>query len=145
MKATALDANGAVLGTRTLVTDGAPAAIVATPELDHVQAVRSQLIYVPIELHDTAGHLADATDVPLSVETDGPAELLAFGSADPATPNPSTDRNTRTFRGRALLVLRSTGESGAVQVILHSPSVHRAKAILSSSETKQPFYLPCVS
>ena len=123
LKATAMSADGAVLGRRTLVSAGAPAAIAATPEFEHVRAARSQLIYVPIELHDAAGRLADATDAPLSAETRGPVELLAFGSADPATPDSSTDRDTRTYRGRALLVLRSTGAPGSVHVTLRSPNL----------------------
>lgn len=120
LKAVALGADNTVLGSRTLTSTGAPAGLAATPELKAVHAGRNQVIYVPIEVRDREGQLAEQAEVPLKVAVSGAAELLGFGTANPTQIESFKDSETKSFRGRALLVLRSTGVPGRVQVKLDS-------------------------
>jgi beta-galactosidase len=128
LKATAFDANGAVLGTRVLTTTGKPAAIALTPELERVHAARGEVVYVPIEVRDGAGRLVDDAAVPLTANVSGDAELIAFGSANPATADFAGDDKTESWRGHALLVVRSTGKTGAVKLSVNSPGLTMAEA-----------------
>ena len=123
LKAVALGADNTVLGSRTLTSTGAPAGLAATPGLKGVQAGRDQVIYVPIEVRDSAGKLAEQAEVPLKIGISGAAELLGFGTANPTQVESFKDSETKSFRGRALLVLRSKGAPGRVQVKLDSPGL----------------------
>ena len=58
-------------------------------------------------------------DCDVEVRVDGPAELIALGSADPAPETTYSGASTATFDGRALAVIRRIGE-GAVRVVVQA-------------------------
>ncbi len=120
LKAVALGLDGAVAGTRTLVTTGPAATVVLAPELERVAAQRAQVIFVPVELRDAHGRWTDQAAAGLRAAVSGPVEVLAFGSADPDGTGSLQDLETNAFRGRALLILRSTGAPGRVRVAVES-------------------------
>lgn len=59
-------------------------------------------------------------DDEIALEVQGPATLVAFGSAAAATTESFTDSTPRTYRGRSLAILRSTGEEGTVRLVATS-------------------------
>jgi beta-galactosidase len=128
LKATAFDAKGVVLGTHVLTTTGKPAAIVLQPELAKPRASRGQIVYIPVEIRDSAGKRVDDAAIPLTAAMTGEAELLDFGSANPATDDFAGDANTSSWHGNALVVVRSTGKAGTVQVNVTSPGIPAAAA-----------------
>ncbi|MEV0044012.1 glycoside hydrolase family 2 TIM barrel-domain containing protein [Nocardia rhamnosiphila] len=69
-------------------------------------------------------------DIDVTLEVEGPAELIGFGSADPAPAGSYVDATDRTYRGRALAVLRSTGGAGPVRVTARSAAYPPATAVL---------------
>jgi len=72
--------------------------------------------YLRIEIADADG-IVDATASDLiTVHVDGAATLAGLGSAHPATTESFVDDQHTTYRGRALAVIRSTGEPGQVVV-----------------------------
>jgi beta-galactosidase len=131
LKATALSAEGAAIGSRTLVTSDAATKLVALPELDRVRAAREQLIYVPVEVRDRADRLVDDAEISLAASVAGEAEILGFGSANPASLDAVNTPAAHTFRGRALLILRSTGKPGSVHVALKSPGLPEGSTTFS--------------
>lgn len=127
LKATALTAEGNIIGTRSLVTTGPAASLKISPELGHVHASRDQLIYLPIELHDANGRVVDDAEVSLRATVIGQAELIALGSGNPESTDPVDKPEAHTFRGRALLILRSSGQPGSAHVRLSSPDLPAAE------------------
>lgn len=93
------------LGSMELSTAGAAAKLTAETE-----AAGKELIYVNLILRDEAGQTADAEDAELRVSVCGNAELAGLGSGDPKPLHGYAGDVTRTFHGRALAVLRRTGE-----------------------------------
>lgn len=85
-------------------------------ERDRLTADGADLVFVPLEIADADGVVEMTANVEVSVEVEGPAELAGLGSADPAPTGGYTGPATRTYRGRALAVLRSTGGEGVVRV-----------------------------
>jgi len=104
------------LGRRTLATTGAPAALRATPESVTAPANRAAVVFVPIAVVDHAGAVVPDASVPITCRVTGEAELQALGTGNPTDIEPLTDPQTTTFRGRALLVLRSSGRPGRASV-----------------------------
>ena len=115
LKATAFNADK-VVATKELRTTGAAARLLVSPEASEARADRAALIFVPVSVVDGAGAWVPEADLPLSVEIVGEAELCAFGSGDPAAVGSLSDASARTFRGRALAILRSTGKAGSVRL-----------------------------
>jgi beta-galactosidase len=111
------------LGRQVLESAGPAAALVVTPELPTGPVSRDRLVYLPVSVFDAAGGLQTAGELPLEVTVSGPAELHAFGSANPTYLGPLQAASTKTYRGRALLVLRSTGAPGKITLKVTSPGL----------------------
>ena len=67
-----------------------------------------ELQYVNITLCDSAGNVVTDRDMDVTVEVEG-AALLGFGSGDPKPAYNYTGNITRTFRGRAMAIVRGAG------------------------------------
>lgn len=66
----------------------------------------AELIYVNLTLRDENGLAADAKDVELRVSVSGAGELAGLGSGSPKPVHSFAGDVTRTFRGRALAILK---------------------------------------
>ncbi|MDR7925391.1 hypothetical protein RIU76_11975 [Latilactobacillus sakei subsp. sakei] len=92
------------------------------PEQACIRADQDELAFVAIEIADSDGVVEMLADERVSLEVAGPATLLGFGTAAPASEEPFTGIEHSTFRGRALAILRPTGEPGVVRVTARSQS-----------------------
>lgn len=61
----------------------------------------------------------------LAVITDGPVELIALGNADIKDNEPYFDNTQKTWHGRALAVVRSTGKGGTGTITVATPSLSK--------------------
>jgi hypothetical protein len=85
------------------------------PERDTFRADDTDLVFVQIRLQDADGTVALGVDRAVTVTVGGPGVLQGFGSAAPATEESYLDDVHTTFDGRALAVVRPTGD-GAITV-----------------------------
>ena len=115
--------DGKVTGSTELATAGSPAAARVSPEGTTLRPDRLALAYLPIEIVDAAGRVVPDAALPISVKVDGPADLIALGSANPEYTGLLNVPQSETFRGRALAILRSTGAPGPVRVRIQAGSL----------------------
>jgi beta-galactosidase len=89
-------------------------SLVLTVDADRtsIRADSTDAAFLAISLTDGEGNLHSGRDRLVSVEVEGPAVLQALGSGDPATEEDFVSDSRRTFDGRALAVVRPTGEGG---------------------------------
>jgi len=85
------------------------------------------LAFLAVTITDAAGVVEMLADGRVTLTVSGPAELVGFGTANPAPVGGFVSDSCTTFRGRALAVLRSTGEPGEVTVTARSESTGRAE------------------
>ncbi|MDX2185626.1 MAG: glycoside hydrolase family 2 TIM barrel-domain containing protein [Opitutaceae bacterium] len=116
------------LGVVALETTGSAARLVAAPEQGPDKSGQDRLIYIPISVVDAAGRLQTDGERELRVKLSGPAVLQAFGSANPVYLGELQSETTKTYRGRALLILRASGKGGEVTVSVSSDGVETAHA-----------------
>ena len=90
------------LGRMELLSSGEVASMAM--EADRVGELR----YVNITLCDGAGNVVTDRDMDVTVEVEG-AALLGFGSGDPKPAYNYIGNLTRTFRGRAMAIVRGEG------------------------------------
>ncbi|MEV0366805.1 glycoside hydrolase family 2 TIM barrel-domain containing protein [Nocardia fusca] len=102
------------------------------PESRKLFADSADLAFVVVQVADTDGVVEMLADTDITLEVEGPAELLGFGSADPAPTGSYVDTTHRTYRGRALAVLRSTGGIGTVRIIARSGEYRSATGSLDA-------------
>ena len=105
----------------TLATAGEPAALRLTADRTVLAADGQDLCYVTVEVVDRDGRLCPDAAIPCSAVVRGEGQLMAFASADLKDTEPSTSPRVTTWKGRALLVVRSTARKGKLQVSVKSP------------------------
>ena len=104
----------------TLTTAGAPARLRLTPDRRVITADGQDLAYVTIEVIDSNGNVCPDAAIPCEAIVKGQGSLLAFASADLKDREAYTSPKVTTWKGRALLVVRSTQKNGRAQVSIKS-------------------------
>jgi beta-galactosidase len=94
------------IGTAELRTHGTPASIHASVEENYGDATR----VIDVEIRDAEGCRAVNAAEKVSVEIEG-AELLGFGSGDPASEHNYSTPADVPFNGRLLAVIRMTSKT----------------------------------
>ena len=109
-------ADGQVKETVTLQTAGEAKTIRLTADHTKLKADGQDLAFITVELLDANGVVNPTADNLLAASVKGPATIIAFGNADIKDCDPYTDSTHKAWKGRALLVVRSTGKKGKVTV-----------------------------
>ncbi len=115
LKATALQ-NGEKRDEKLLKTSGPLAQIRLMPETEIMPSGRGEIVYIRVEGDDGSGHLVADSEQQMTVKVNGVAELLAAGNGSPVVEGSIQDNMFRLFRGRGLIVIRSTGKAGSIHV-----------------------------
>ncbi len=104
----------------TLKTAGKPARLRLTPDRTVMTADGQSLTFVTVEVLDKQGTPVPEAAIDCEAIVKGQGKLLAFASADLKDTEPYTSPRVKTWKGRALLVVRSTQEKGSVNVTIKS-------------------------
>ncbi len=103
-----------------LKTAGKPARLRLTPDRTVMSADGQSLIFVTVEVLDNQGTPVPEAAIDCEATVKGAGKLLAFASADLKDTEPYTSPRVKTWKGRALLVVRSTQKKGSVNVSIKS-------------------------
>ena len=104
----------------TLKTAGEPARLRLTPDRTVMSADGQSLTFVTVEVLDKQGTLVPEAVIDCEATVKGAGKLLAFASADLKDTEPYTSPHVKTWKGRALLVIRSSLKGGSVNVTIKS-------------------------
>jgi len=115
----------------SLCTAGEPARLRLTPDRTVMAADGQSLTYVTVEVVDKNGWPCPNAAIDCEATVKGAGSLLAFASADLKDTEPYTSPRVKTWKGRALLVVRSTQKKGSVNVSIKS-SLPKASLTLKS-------------
>ena len=104
----------------TLKTAGEPARLRLTPDRTVMTADGQSLTFVTVEVLDKEGTPVPEAAIDCEAVVKGKGQLLAFASADLKDTEPYTSPRVKTWKGRALLVIRSMKQKGSVGVSIKS-------------------------
>jgi len=115
---------------KVLSTSGAPSGIRPVAEEQEIKAGREVITYIHVIVTDEAGNLVPDAAVPVAISISGPAELLAAGNAAPDQMESLKDPYFKTFRGKALVILRSDGGDGTIGIKAESKGLVTGSATI---------------
>ena len=104
-----------------LKTAGEPARLRLTPDHTTMTADGQSLTFITVEVLDKEGTPVPEAAISCEAIVKGAGTLLAFASADLKDTEPYTSPRVKTWKGRALLVVRSAQKKGSVSVSIRSP------------------------
>ena len=120
LRAEGCDKNGKVLSTYTIKTSGRPYALRATVDKE-VLSPDKATAHVTIEVVDEQGTVVKLGDNEVTCEIEGPARLLGLEGSNNRDMSDYTDNRHRTYHGRLLAYVQTTGDKGEIRVKLSSP------------------------
>ena len=116
----------------TLATAGEPARLRLIADRRQLVAGGQSLAYITVEVVDKDGRLCPDAAIPCEAVVKGQGSVLAFASADLKDREPKTSPRVTTWKGRAILVVRSTQKRGKVQVSVKSSLPMASTTILQA-------------
>lgn len=119
--------DGKEISRDTLITVGAPAFLKITPDKTEMHADGHDLIYAQIDVCDKDGHTVPDAEIALKASVNGAGILAGFGSSAPVTDENYTDDDAVTYRGRAMLIIRSGYDAGDCEVSVSAKAMDDAK------------------
>jgi hypothetical protein len=108
-------------------------ALTVSAEGPTLRADAVDLAFVEVTVSDPDGEVEMLADDRVELAVSGPAELLGFGTAAPATEESFLASTHTTYRGRALAILRSTGTPGEIRISATSARHGSAELTLAST------------
>ena len=105
----------------TLTTAGKPDHLRLTADKTVLKHDGQDLAFITVEIVDKDGNVCPDAAIPCWASVKGNGSLLAFGSADMKDFEPTTSSGVTTWKGRALLVVRSGKGKGKIDVTVKSP------------------------
>ena len=100
----------------TLATAGEPAKLRLTTDRKTIKSGGQDLAFVTVEVLDKAGNICPEAAIQCNVTVTGGATLMSAASADLKDTEPYTSPRVTTWKGRAIIVIRSGNKAGMAKV-----------------------------
>jgi beta-galactosidase len=120
----------------SLSTAGEPCQIRLTADKSTFLADGQDLIYVTAEILDRNGLVCPDAAIPLTATVKGAGSLLSFASADLKDTSVYTDAHCTTWKGRALLAVRSSAKSGSVSLTVKGDGLSQSQLTLNATNRR---------
>lgn len=131
LKATGVINNNEV-ETTILQTSGNAAKIKLQPDRTKIMANGQDLSFVTIELTDIDGILQPNAENRLTFKIDGPGVIAGVDNANLKDNDPYVSNSRNAWKGRALVVVKSTQNTGEIQFTVSSPGLADAVVTINS-------------
>jgi beta-galactosidase len=118
--------------TVVLQTSGSAAKIRLTPDRTTLSANRQDLSFVRVEITDKDGALQPNAQNQLQFSIEGPGVIAGVDNADIKDVDQYVGTTRRAWHGRALVVIRSTGQAGNIVLTADSPNLTGATVTLKT-------------
>lgn len=120
LRADGVGADGAVKESQILPTAGDVSGIRLSADRMQIKPDVQDLAYIMVELTDNHGRVVPNAEKRLTFEISGCGEILAVGNANIKDTNPYKSNTCKTWKGRALVIVRSSGKNGKIKLTARS-------------------------
>jgi len=131
LKATGL-VNGKEVESKALHTASEAAKIKLTADRNIIKADGQDLSFVTIEITDNNGVIQPNATNRLYFKIEGVGKIVGIANANLKDTDPYVSNNRKVWKGRALVVVRSTTEAGNINLTVSSPGLDEATVIIKT-------------
>ena len=131
LRAIALE-DGEEVASKILKTTGAPAKIKLIADRSVINASRNDLSYIGVEITDTDGNVIPNAAIPVKFTVTGVGEIAGSGNSNPNDMKSFNNPVCKTFRGKALAILRplKDNKSGTITLMAEADGLETGKVIV---------------
>ncbi|MEJ2078694.1 MAG: glycoside hydrolase family 2 TIM barrel-domain containing protein [Acidobacteriota bacterium] len=125
---------GQAAGEAQLVTAGSPAELRMAVERNTMPAKREGVAFLAISAVDDQGRRVPIAANEITLSISGTGELIALGNGDPTDVDSLQNSRHKLWHGRALAVIRSTGQPGSIICQAAATGLKSAELTLNAVE-----------
>lgn len=122
--------NGQEKESVTLKTANEAKSVRLTADRQQVKADGQDLVYITVELLDENGVKNPVANNLLTATVKGAGTIVGFGNADSKDLDGYTDNTHQAWKGRALLVVKSTNKAGKIEVVVGGDGLKSGKVVI---------------
>lgn len=126
--------NGKEMESTILQTAGDAAKIKLTADRKEILADGQDLSYIAIEITDKNGEIQPNANNRLTFKVEGEGVIAGVGNANIKDIDPYVGNTRKAWKGRALIVIRSTKNVGEIKLSVSSPTLTNAVANINSKK-----------
>ena len=115
-----------------LQTSGHPAKIKLTADREEILADGQDLSFVMIEISDKDGMTHPNAENLLQFKVEGNGTIAGLGNANLQDNEPYIGNTCKAWKGRALVIIRSTDKGGDIKLTVNSPDLSESVLFLKS-------------
>ena len=116
----------------TLKTSGDADIIKLTPDRNQIVADGQDLSFVTIEITDEDGINQPNAENQLQFNIEGPGTIIGVANANLKDNDQYSGSTCKVWKGRALVVIRSTQNAGEIKLTVNTPNLSDASVIINS-------------
>jgi len=120
-----------------LTTAGSPVGLRLTPDRAVVHADGEDLSFVTVEAVDAQGYVLPDADQEVQFSIDGPGLIAAVGNGDGKDGAAYQGNRRKLFHGRALVVIRTSKQSGPITVTAKTTGLTDASLAIQSTASSE--------
>ena len=117
-----------------LKTAGKAAKIKLLPDRKEILANGQDLSFVTIEIIDENGNFQPNAENLLTFEIEGPGVIAGVGNANMKDNDPNVSNNRKAWKGRTLVVIKSTQKPGEIKLNVSSPDLLKNTITINSAK-----------
>ena len=121
-----------VVAESILQTTGDAAGLKLTADRTGLDADGQDLAFVTVEAVDEKGSLQINSDSKVRFAVSGAGTMAAVGNGDGRSPDPYSGDTCRLFHGRALVVVRTTRQTGQIKLTANADGLSASSILLES-------------
>lgn len=115
-------------------TAGEPYRIRLTPDRSTITADGQDLSFVTVEVIDREGRVVPDAAERITFTVKGEGKIVAVGNANLQDTDSYTGNSRMTWKGRAMVVVRSTSESGTARLSASAPGLRSATVSIKTKD-----------
>ena len=124
---------GIIVAEKVQATAGDPAAIRLTTDRKTLQANRTDVAHIAVDIVDQNDVSCPSANHLIEFEIKGPAKLLGVDNGDPLDLSPHNVLKRRVFRGKCLLLIQAAAREGAMRVTASSGHLQKSEIVITSN------------
>jgi beta-galactosidase len=124
--------NGVAIDSVILQTAGKPARIRLVADRSVIHANKNDLSYVTAEVLDAKGNVVPDADVPLHFTVEGAGKIIATGNANPSDMESFQQPQHKTFRGKALVIVKPKGKAGSIKLKANGKGLKSGEIVIQT-------------
>ena len=126
--------SGKPVAEQVLATTGQPARIHLAADRMTIKADGSDLCYITVEVLDDAGRFNPTAEEGIFFTVKGTGKILAVGNGNPLSDELYVGNQRKVYRGRALVVVKSTDTSGEIRLAAQADGLDGAEIIIKTEK-----------